>query len=409
VPHLSARAAAWLAWSVWALSVAFIVANLWMAFLRGGAETLGTYALITVSASLPPLTVGAIVTSRRSEHPIGWMLLTMGLLWAVVGITSEYARYTLVVRPGALPGGVAAALLGHASFGLPIGLLAVLVLLFPTGRPPSPRWRPVTWLLGIVLLLTWVLPALLAPGPVNLGPEEVLPVDNPLGFQPASVVRDAFWFWPILLFLPAIAAVGWRFRSAPGVERQQLKWLVYAAAVIPILAPLSFNIGIWGSGLPSVLLFFLGGLTWALTVAGVPVAIGLAILRYRLYEIDTIIRRTLVYGVLTIGLGLIYWGMVVLLQQLLRPLTQGSELAIVASTIGVAALFQPLRHRIQQVVDRRFYRAKYDAARTLEAFSARLRNEVDLDHLSRELLSAVERTVQPSAASLWLRQKEPRR
>lgn len=408
MPHVNARAT-WQAGSLWALAVAFMAATLWLAYLRGGAATLGSIAGIQLLASLPPLTVGGIVAARRAEHPIGWMLLAMGLLWAIVGITSEYARYTLVVRPGVLPGGVAMALLSHASFGLPVGLLALLVLLFPTGRLPSPRWGPVAWLLGMVLLLTWVLPALLAPGPVGLGPEEQLPVDNPLGFQPAGVIGDSLWFWPILLMLPPIAAVVWRFRRARGVERQQLKWLVYAAAVIPILAPASFQVNIWGAALPSFVSFLLGGVLWGLTVAGVPIAIGLAVLRYRLYEIDVIIRRTLVYGVLTLGLGLIYWGMVVLLQQLLRPLTQGSELAIVASTLGVAALFQPLRHRVQQAVDQRFYRRKYDAICTLAAFNDRLRGQVELDNLSAELVGVVRQTMEPTTASLWLRHVELRK
>jgi hypothetical protein len=406
---MSPRAAARLAWSVWALSVALIAANLWMAFLRGGAETLGIFAVITLSASLPPLTVGAIVASRRSEHPIGWMLLSMGLPWAVVGFASEYARYTLVVQPGALPGGVAMAVLGHVSFGLPIGLLALLVLLFPTGRLPSPRWRPVTWLLGSVLLITWVLPSLLAPGPLEFGPGEQLPVENPLGFQPVGLVKDWFSFWPILLTLPPIAAVAQRFRNARGVERQQLKWLLYAAAAVPMLAPVAFSLNTWDTGLPSLLSFLIGGPLWGLTVAGVPIAIGIAVLRYRLYDIDVIIRRTLVYGALTAGLGIVYWGSIVVLQELLRPMTQGSDLAIVGSTLAVAALFQPLLVRIQHIVDRRFYRQRYDASQVLQIFSQRLRDEIDLESLRLELLGAVERTVQPTDASLWLPAKAERR
>jgi hypothetical protein len=202
---------------------------------------------------------------------------------------------------------------------------------------------------------------------------------------------------------PPIPAVAWRFRSARGVERQQLKWFLYAAAAVPILAPFSFGFISWAPGLPSFLSLFIEGVLWGLTVSGVPIAIGIAVLRYRLYEIDVIIRRTLVYGVLTIGLGLIYWGTVVLLQQLLRPLTQGSDLAIVGSTLLVAAVFQPLRRRIQSGVDQRFYRQNYDAAHTLEHFSARLRDEVDLEALSAELLGVVRRTIQPQHVSLWLR------
>jgi hypothetical protein len=188
------------------------------------------------------------------------------------------------------------------------------------------------------------------------------------------------------------AAVGLRFRRSRGIERQQLKWLVYAASFLP-LASVNSIVPVLGSWSLLVL--------WG-AVYGVPVAVGVAILRYRLYEIDLIIRRTLVYGTLTPALGLVYWASVVVLQQLLRPLTPGSDLAIVGSTLAVAALFQPLRHRIQQTLDRGFYRRRYDAVRTLEDFSSRMRADVDLDSLGAELLAAIRQTMQPQNLSLWL-------
>jgi hypothetical protein len=229
----------------------------------------------------------------------------------------------------------------------------------------------------------------------------LLPADNPLGVDWLGPVQGAVYLIaPFLFILPSIVAVVLRFRRSRGVERQQMKLLVFGA--------LAFPIGIWLTNqrmrVPDELKpLFPGGLLFGLAVSSVPIAIGLAVLRYRLYEIDLIIRRTLVYGALTALLALAYWAGVLVLQQVLRPLTQGSDLAIVGSTLAVAALFQPLRRRIQEAVDRRFYRRRYDAVRTLEDFSSRLREQIDLDSLQSELVAVVGRTVQPAHASLWLR------
>jgi hypothetical protein len=191
-----------------------------------------------------------------------------------------------------------------------------------------------------------------------------------------------------------------RFRRARGTERQQLKWFAAATAAFPVLLAASNARPLLPESLRP---FYPAAVLFAVTVAIVPVAMGIAILRFRLYEIDLIIRRTLVYGALTAALGLVYWAGIVVLQQLLRPLTPGSDLAIVGSTLAVAALFQPLRHRIQQTLERGFYRRRYDAVRTLEEFSSRMRADVDLDHLGAELLAAVSQTMQPQYLSLWLR------
>jgi hypothetical protein len=188
-----------------------------------------------------------------------------------------------------------------------------------------------------------------------------------------------------------------RFRRSRGIERLQLKWLAYAGSLLPVVAVVNSGIPIFGSW---------GLLAAWIAIYAVPIAIGVAVMRYRLYEIDLLIRRTLIYAVLTAGLGAVYWASVVVLQQALRPFTQGSELAVVGSTLAVAALFQPARGKIQQAVDLRFYRRKYDAARTLDAFSSRLREDIDLDNLQSELLAVVNQTMQPAQTSLWLRRPE---
>jgi hypothetical protein len=273
------------------------------------------------------------------------------------------------------------------------------VLIFPTGRLLSRNWRWVAVALAGGLALHTVLTAL-APGNLKMG-NYLLPADNPLGVDWLGPVQGAVYLIaPFLFILPSIVAVVLRFRRSRGVERQQMKLLVFGA--------LAFPIGIWLTNqrmrVPDELKpLFPGGLLFGLAVSSVPIAIGLAVLRYRLYEIDLIIRRTLVYGALTALLALAYWAGVLVLQQVLRPLTQGSDLAIVGSTLAVAALFQPLRRRIQEAVDRRFYRRRYDAVRTLEDFSSRLREQIDLDSLQSELVAVVGRTVQPAHTSLWLR------
>jgi hypothetical protein len=346
--------------------------------------------------------LGALVASRRSSNPIGWLMLGAAASGALTGFTKAYAEFGLNAAHPLVGAAWAAWALGWVWIGF-YACLITIVLVFPTGSPVSARWRGVPWLILAGTLLTALGMALL-PGPLPPGPEGLskLPqVENPVGLHgsPGDLVAMVVPY-PLRLILPVLLVVSaasmlLRFWRATGIERQQLKWFGFSVGVAVLTLPtISGWLGSWGT--------LIGNLVFAC----VPISIAMAVLRYRLYEIDLIIRRTLIYGALTVGLALVYWGSVILLQQLLRPLTQGSDLAIVGSTLAVAALFQPARQRIQALVDRRFYRHKYDAARTLETFSARLRSEIDLDNLSTELLSASDQTIQPSHASIWLQHVE---
>jgi hypothetical protein len=324
------------------------------------------------------------------------------------GIGYGYVHYAVFGRGySTLPGGVWAAWLTEWSNNFEFGLAPLIFLLFPTGRPPSDRWRPLVWIIVGLALLSAVVSAT-KPGPLSNFPDLANPAGQ--GGAVGAVVNALFNVVVVgyLVWVVAAGSVLVRFRNARGVERQQIKWFAYAVSLVavgivayimdPLWLPL---VGIDPAQPPAWVALL--GIYWSLTILALPLSIGVAILRYRLYDIDLIIRRTLIYGALTAALGLLYWGIVFVLQQLLRPLTQGSDLAIVGSTLAIAALFQPLRHRIQEVVDRRFYRQRYDASRTLEAFSSRLRHEVDLDSLGAELLEVVGHTMQPQRLSLWLR------
>jgi hypothetical protein len=339
--------------------------------------------------------VGALVASRRPDNPIGWIFLGGAVTFSLSGLGEAYAVYTLFAEPGALFGGGKTAawfsvwvwVLG----GVP--LIILFPLLFPNGELLSRRWRIVA-VAAFAAIGFLVVGTMFAPGPMEDLPE----IENPYGLGGvAGDVFDAFgavgWLLIILSLIAAATSLVLRFRRSRGVERQQLKW-VAAASVVLVVSFLSWEL--WEGMAP------LGILTMV-------VASGIAILRYRLYDIDVVINRTLVYGALTATLALAYLGSVLLLQLALRPLTESSNLAIAASTLGVAALFRPARSRIQGVVDRRFYRRKYDAQRTLEAFSSRLRDQVDLRALNSELSAVVRETLQPAHVSLWLRAPEVRR
>jgi hypothetical protein len=344
--------------------------------------------------------VGALIASRRPQNSIGWICLADGLLWSILGVTDYYGRYG-VAQPGSVPFPVAITYaLGQWLWLPPVGLLGIyMILLFPDGRLPSRRWRPLAWLSGAVIVVGSV-SIFLDPGPLpGLGG-----VRNPFGLEGAPWVAVV---WPVIVALlplcilaSAVSLVS-RYRHSRGEERQQIKWIAFAASFVGLL----FLSGIVTSFIPR-----LGYLERALetvvtlSYAGIPIAVGLAVLRYRLYDIDLLINRALVYGPLTAMLALVYFGGVVGLQATLRGLTgQESTLAIVASTLAIAALFSPLRRRVQAFVDRRFYRRKYDAAKTLAAFNARLREGTDLDALSTDLVRVARSTMQPEHASLWLR------
>jgi hypothetical protein len=392
---MSARIVALLAWSVWALSVVFTGLGLLFLFLNGSFEDLLDESLgIDAVLALTFPTVGAIIASRRPDNAVGWIFCAVGLCGGTEIFTVEYGIYALVTNPGSLPAGVIATWIGTWVWLPSITLtITFLLLLFPHGRLLSSRWRPVAWLAAAVTVAGTALLAIVPWDLLNPG----IPAQNPVGVESLRYLGIAP---PVPIFLIGIpttllsaVSLVLRFRRSRGEERQQLKWFVYAgvlivgALFIPLLVP--------GAA---------ASLLQLLVMPLLPVAAGVAILRYRLYEIDLLINRTLVYGALTATLVLVYLGSVVTLQYVFRTLTGGdSQLVIVASTLAIAALFNPLRRRVQAFVDRRFYRRKYDAAKTLAEFSSKLRSETDLDALSDDLVGVVKETMQPAHVSLWLR------
>jgi hypothetical protein len=410
-----ARAAFLLAWSLAGLSVAMFVASVPLLVLARSAHIPSSWeANLTVGDLLGgviflifPL-VGALIASRRPRNAIGWILLAEGLLWMFLGMTDYYGLYG-VARPGSVPFPVGVAAVNNFMWVPAVGLLGTYVfLLFPDGRLPSRRWRPLAWLSGTVIVLVSVLVGLTPGGLQNLGG-----IRNPYALEGYPWLETvAYIVLPLLplCMLASVISLVMRYRRSRGEERQQIKWIAFAASFVGLLYLIAmvcafiFPSGAWfqaGSPLWLDLLGYAALSSFTL----VPIAIGFAVLRYRLYEIDIIINRTLVYGSLTISLALVYVGLVVSLQYVFRALAGGdSQLVIVASTLAIAALFNPLRRRNQSFIDRRFYRRKYDARKTLEEFSARLREETDLDSLSEDLVGVVRETVRPARVSLWLRQ-----
>ncbi len=355
------------------------------------AESLSLSAAFTAF-----MAVGAIVVARRPGNAIGWIFSAIGLLAATGVVAQEYAEYGYVTRPGSLPAPVLAAWYANWYWFPLIGLMMLFtLLLFPTGRLLSSRWRPIAWLAAGSTITVTVLAFF---NPTLRLQNEDYSVNNPIAVEAIGNVEETMVgnvLFALVLFcqVAALSSLIVRLRRSRGDERQQLKWFSYAGALIVL--------GAFSDFIPLPLDAW-GDVVFGLIVAFLPVSAGIAILKYRLYDIDVIINRTLVYGFLTAVLGLGYLGLVVLFQEVLPPLTRESDVAIAGSTLAVAALFRPARARIQAFIDRRFYRRKYDAARTLERFGARLRDEVDLDALGQELLTAVNETMQPVQVSLWL-------
>jgi hypothetical protein len=387
---------AWLAWALAGLTMLTLVLALWLGGLlwstgrdpRPSIATLGAVVLVMVSAA----TVGALVASRRPRHPVGWLLLGVGLGLVASLLVEAYVGYGLLARPGSLPG--ARYLAGFAYSTAPIWLsfAGFVLLLTPTGRLPSPRWRWWARLAAAAPVVT-VLGSVVQPDP--LAPDYY---GNPLAVPALARV----------LVVPAVAGVAVvmvsllvgalslvvRFRRARGVERLQLRWLAFAAAMAAGLLLVAIFAGFVLAKDEVVFV------SLALGVALLPLATGAAILRYRLYDLDRIISRTVAYGLVTVLLSLGYAAVVLGLGRLLGT---DSSLAVAGATLAVAVLFQPLRRRVQATVNRRFNRRRYDATRIIEAFAARLRDQVDLDALHTELLAVVDQTMQPTRASLWLR------
>ena len=405
---MSKRTASLLAWSMCALSLALAGLGLLLLALNSTYPNayIYDYWLDATLVALGFSTVGAVISSRASpENPIGWLFCAVGLSFGVIHFSAQYAIYALLAQPGSLPGAQALAWISSWTWIPSCGLAVFLLLVFPDGRLPSSRWRWLVWLIGAAVLIGAIL-AVFSPGPI-LGPG---PIQNPLGIGSASgsASRNVGEVVEVLLATLALVAASSlfaRLRRARGIESQQLKWFTYAVAVAvsgnilkDVLLPLiSESWAIW-VGSPLV----------AAGILGIPVAMGIAIIRYRLFEIDFIINRTLVYGSLTGLLALFYFGSVTALQSLFSLLTgQGNTLAIVATTLAIAALFNPLRRRIQGVIDRRFYRRKYDAAKTLEAFGTKLRDQTDLEKLCEDLAEVVDETMQPAHVSVILRSEVP--
>jgi hypothetical protein len=396
---MSARAAARLAWSLWALCLALTALSLLLSALNLSHPGTHVYDYwLTNTTVVIDVTVGALVASRRPENPVGWLVCLYSLAISMSYFSSEYAIYALLAQPHSLPAGEVLAWITSWILSVTVGVQVFSLLLFPTGRLPSWRWRWVAWLTVAVTLIGMISSAF-SSGPLDgLGP-----IRNPLGMEGFSGVYDVVRsiMFP-LLFLAVASSLLARLHRAVGVERQQLKWLAYAAATLPvgiilIIIPGAIDTPPWFEW-AGVAFFVAAG-------AGIPISMGIAILRYRLYDIDVVINRTLVYGSLTAMLALVYFGGVTATQAIFETLTgqeQQSQLAIVASTLVIAALFNPLRRRIQGFIDRRFYRRKYDAAKILEAFSAKLRDETDLDALNDELVGVVRETMQPAHVSVWL-------
>jgi hypothetical protein len=345
--------------------------------------------------------VGALVSARRPENPVGWLLLTSALLISLSFCADAYASYSLQLGHGPLP---LDRFMAWLTLWLTIpgfGAFIFVFLLFPNGQLPSPRWR---WLVrvGVVGLAALVLGVAIRPGPVDAVPT----IDNPMGIEAAHEVSDLVE-GPIglldgILVLAAVASLVVRRRRARGAERQQMRWFVFSVVLfVAIFLGSQILWSIVGDETrgPTEFLPFLAIM---LALIFIPVSMGIGILRYRLYDIDVIVNKTLVYGGLTAFLALAYLGIVVALQNVI-PGAGDSDLTIAGSTLAVAGLFRPLRARMQGFIDRRFYRGKYDTQRTLESFSSRLREDVDLDHLSADLLGVVRDTMQPAHASLWLR------
>jgi hypothetical protein len=379
--------AAWLAWSVCGLTVVLIACTVALAFLNRSEVRAVIFPLgVTLCA-----VVGGLVASRRPANPVGWFFLGIGGCMAITIVAAEYATY-------GLPGAQAMAWL-QSWLWVPgvMLLLCFLPLYFPNGRLVSRRWR---WVVRLALFSCVTGAALFALSP---GEIPVMGVDNPLGIEALRPVSDllepvhlALYFF---LWFASAASLVVRFRRSGSLERQQIKWLAFAALAVPVWF---LSNGPIEAAVPN-LFQVVDALIFS---ALIPVAAGVAILRYRLYDIDVVINRTLVYGSLTAMLVALYWGGVATIQVIFRALTgqeQQPQLAIVVSTLVIAALFNPLRRRIQGFIDRRFYRRKYDARKILEGFSTKLRNETDLDALNAELVRAVRETMQPSHVSLWLR------
>ena len=402
---MTTRTAVRLAWSLWGLAMALEVAGilLWLSNRAALIDRFGNSEDFTPHVFVVPgyATVGAVIAAR-SRNRVGWLFLVFGLIAALLVVIGPYEVRGVILAPGSLPAAVVAGQLGGLFWPASYLFLGLLLLLFPDGRLPSPRWRPAALVYlgsnGLLLFFFLFEP----PTGTRYGgiPHTKALAIEALG-QPTwrAVVQGVGAVTLAGLAVVALAPLQ-RFRRAGPVQRQQLKW--FAFVVGGCFASLLAGVAI--STVLPVVAGWLVAVASVGVVVGIPVAVGVAILRYRLYDIDRLISRALVYATLTVVLGLGYGGLVLALGQLFGSVGERTpSWAVASATLTVAALFQPARRRIQQTVDRRFNRRKYDAAKTIEACSARLRDQIDLDTLARELHAVVDQTMQPTQASLWLR------
>lgn len=377
------------AWGLFAATAMLYVLTLvFMAFYRTP-----TWDLPLIVAFLTTPGIGALIASRQPQNTVGWLLIVTGLGFGIAGVGSEY---TALSEVKSVPLGPEVGATVGPAFYIVLASGAVLVpLLFPDGRLLSPRWRIVLGLVGVSLFFS-VVGSFIRPGRLDMPYVES---QNPFGVEGAEWVLNLGFALLAVAALAAACSIVLRFRRSRGEERQQMKWFVFVVALMLVTAVIGERINeykgtnddIWF--IPFYLLVFFG----------LAASIGVAILRHRLYDIDRIINRTLTYALLTTTLGALYLSLVIGLQALLRPLNGGSDLALVVTTLAVAALFLPARRTLQHAVDRRFNRRAYDAARTIDAFGARLREQVDLNTLHIELMALVDETMAPDRASLWLR------
>jgi len=378
------------------MAMVFVVLSL--ATARSGGPDDPLPAVVIGVASMSFATVGAILVRRLPRNLIGWLLAAGGLCFAAGNGAAGLADYGLTAHPGSVPGAIWFAWLSQWIWAPAIGAVVLLALVYPSGRMLSPRWRPLGAAGAFVIAFLSVGSAM-SPWPAG-----VFPAQNPLGIagalpDTASVLVALLTVAVVVL---AVTSLVLRYRRAAGIERAQLKWFAYVAAIsVPAVVVTTALYGMTGAAL---IVANVAGLVAFGGFAFVPIAIGIAVLRYRLYEIDRLISRTIGWGVLTVILGAMFVGLVLGLQAVLAPFTGSNELAVAGSTLLVFSLFQPLRRRVQGLVDRRFNRSRYDAERAVDAFAARLRDEVDLDTVQGSLLTIVEATLEPTLSGLWLRE-----
>jgi hypothetical protein len=400
-PEPAVRRRSWpavLAWSLYALALLLFATHPVLDRLardagRPDLAMLAPFVVAPTLAAFTASTVGAVLASHRPRHPVGWLLLTLGLCMAGGGVIAGYLPYTVIIRPGALGGAGLLARIYTPLTNLALAALGLVLLLTPTGSAPSPGWR--RWgFASAAAMAALAVAATVAPGSVDA---RALAVEGPVGpraFGGAlAVLSQLALATAILIILGGAGSLVTRFRRARGVERQQLRWVALAAALTGVAMLATALLVAVGN-------LALAGWTSVLGTVFLPLATGAAILRYRLYDLDRIVSRTVAYGLLTLLLGGGYAAVVLGLGRLVG---HDSSLVVAAATLAVAAIFQPARRRLQAAVDRRFNRRRHDAAGIIERFGGHLRDQVDLDALHDELLAVVDQTMQPTRASLWLR------